>query len=230
MDVLAGVLTGSAFGDAVAGPYDPTRRSGAGLLITIDIASMGEPSTFAARVEELVDRTQGGPLAAWADEILVPGQFEDQCRERLAADGIPSPLPPGRASPRSRRRPAPPFRPSPRQPAPARPLRRRSPVIALVVSLQVVPGRLEEFIAAIRENAERSFTDEPGCRFFDVCQDQADDHHFVFYELYADEAPSPRTGPHPTSRPGARPPTGAVPGSQVNTLAAQRFHHAEVAS
>lgn len=90
MDVLAGVLTGSAFGDAVAGPYDPTRRSGAGhLLITIDIASMGEPSTFAARVEELVDRTQGGPLAAWADEILVPGQFEDQCRERLAADGIP---------------------------------------------------------------------------------------------------------------------------------------------
>ena len=52
MDVLAGVLTGNAFGDAVAGPYDPTRRSGAGhLLITIDIASMGEPSTFAARVK-----------------------------------------------------------------------------------------------------------------------------------------------------------------------------------
>ena len=35
-------------------------------------------------------------------------------------------------------------------------------MIALVVSLQVVPGRLEEFTAAIRENAERSFTDEPG--------------------------------------------------------------------
>jgi LDH2 family malate/lactate/ureidoglycolate dehydrogenase len=90
MDVLAGVLTGSAFGDAVAGPYDPDRRSGAGhLLITIDVAALGEPSAFAARVEQLVDQTQGGPLAAWADEILVPGQLEDRSRERLAADGIP---------------------------------------------------------------------------------------------------------------------------------------------
>ena len=90
MDVLAGVLTGSAFGDAVAGPYDPDRRSGAGhLLITIDVAALGEPAAFAARVEQLVDQTQGGPLAAWADEILVPGQLEDRSRERLAADGIP---------------------------------------------------------------------------------------------------------------------------------------------
>lgn len=90
MDVLAGALTGSAFGDAVAGPYEPDRRSGAGhLLITIDVASLCEPTEFAARVEDLVDQTQGGPLAAWADEILVPGQLEDRSRERLAADGIP---------------------------------------------------------------------------------------------------------------------------------------------
>ena len=75
-------------------------------------------------------------------------------------------------------------------------------MIALVVSLQVVPGRLEEFIAAIREARRRSFTDEPGCRFFDVCQDQADDHHFVFYGSSPTKAPSPRR-PHPTSRPGA---------------------------
>lgn len=104
-------------------------------------------------------------------------------------------------------------------------------MIALVVSLQVVPGRLEEFIAAIRENAERSFTDEPGCRFFDVCQDQADDHHFVFYELYADEGAiaAHRAAPHfATWRQAAD--RCVVPGSQVNTLAAQRFHHAEVAS
>ena len=41
MDVLAGVLTGSAFGAEVAGPYDPERRSGAGhLLIVIDVAAM----------------------------------------------------------------------------------------------------------------------------------------------------------------------------------------------
>lgn len=90
MDVLAGVLTGSAFGDAVAGPYEPQGRSGAGhLLITIDVAAVSEPAEFATRVEALVDQTQGGPVAPWADEILVPGQLEDRSRQRLAADGIP---------------------------------------------------------------------------------------------------------------------------------------------
>jgi quinol monooxygenase YgiN len=104
-------------------------------------------------------------------------------------------------------------------------------MIALVVSLQVVPGRLEEFTAAIKENAERSFADEPGCLYFDVVQDVADDHHFLFYELYADEAAveSHRAAPHFAAW---RREAGqyVLPGSQVNTLAAQRFHHAEVAS
>jgi quinol monooxygenase YgiN len=104
-------------------------------------------------------------------------------------------------------------------------------VIALAVSLQVVPGRLEEFTTAIRENAERSFTDEPGCIYFDVCQDTADDHHFVFYELYADEdaVAAHRAAPHFAQW---RQAAGrcVVPGSQVNTLAEQRFHHAAAAS
>ena len=90
MDVLAGVLTGSAFGDGVAGPYDPARRSGAGhLLITIDVSAVSDADEFAARIESLVDQTRGGELAAWADEILVPGELEDRNRQRLAADGIP---------------------------------------------------------------------------------------------------------------------------------------------
>ncbi|SDP50503.1 Malate/lactate/ureidoglycolate dehydrogenase, LDH2 family [Pedococcus dokdonensis] len=90
MDVLAGVLTGSAFGDAVAGPYDPSRRSGAGhFLITIDVAAVSDRADFSARVEALVDQTRGGELSAWADEILVPGELEDRNRQRLAVDGIP---------------------------------------------------------------------------------------------------------------------------------------------
>ena len=89
MDVLAGVLTGSAFGDEVAGPYQPDRRSGAGhLLLTIDVAAMADPAEFASPVEALVDPTQGGPIAAWADEILVPGELEDRIPTRLAAAGI----------------------------------------------------------------------------------------------------------------------------------------------
>ena len=104
-------------------------------------------------------------------------------------------------------------------------------MIALIVSVQVLPGRLDEFTEAIRENAERSFTDEPGCLVFDVTQDLADDHHFVFYELYADEAAlaAHRAAPHFAAwrRAADR---CLVPGSQVNTLAAQRFHHAGDAS
>jgi len=90
MDVLAGVLTGSAFGDGVAGPYDPERRSGAGhLLITIDVSAVADAAEFTGRIEALVDQTRGGELAAWADEILVPGELEDRTRRRLAVDGIP---------------------------------------------------------------------------------------------------------------------------------------------
>ena len=104
-------------------------------------------------------------------------------------------------------------------------------MIALVVSLDVVPGRLEEFTAAIATNAERSFADEPGCLYFDVVQSLADDHHFVFYELYADEGAvaAHRAAPHFAQwRETAD--RCVVPGSQVNTLATQRFHHAQVES
>jgi quinol monooxygenase YgiN len=101
-------------------------------------------------------------------------------------------------------------------------------VIALAVSLRVVPGRLEEFTAAIGENARRSFADEPGCWYFDVVQDMADDHHFLFYELYADDAAvaEHRRTPHFAAWRRAADQC-VVPGSQVNILAAQRFHHAE---
>jgi LDH2 family malate/lactate/ureidoglycolate dehydrogenase len=89
MDVLAGVLTGSAFGDAVAGPYDPGRRSGAGhLLIVIDVASVADISEFASNMEQLVDQTHSGELAAWADHILVPGELEDRSRVEKERDGI----------------------------------------------------------------------------------------------------------------------------------------------
>ena len=99
-------------------------------------------------------------------------------------------------------------------------------MIALVVSLQVQPGRREEFLAAIGENAERSFTDEPGCLHFDVTEDLDDDHHFVFYELYADEAAvvAHRAAPHFAVWRAAAD-RCVVPGSQLNTLARQRIHH-----
>jgi quinol monooxygenase YgiN len=99
-------------------------------------------------------------------------------------------------------------------------------MISLTVSLQVVPGHLDEFVAAIRANAKRSFTDEPGCLYFDVSQDQADDHHFMLYEVYADEAAveAHRAAPHfKVWREAVA--EHVVPGSQVNTLARRLINH-----
>ena len=99
-------------------------------------------------------------------------------------------------------------------------------MIALIVSLDVIPERLDDFTAAIKTNAERTYTDEPGCLHFDVTQDLADPHHFVFYELYADEdaIATPRAAPHFAEwrRAADR---CVVPGSQVNTLTTVRAHH-----
>jgi quinol monooxygenase YgiN len=101
-------------------------------------------------------------------------------------------------------------------------------VISLTVNLQVRPGHLEQFLEAITENALRSFTEEPGCVYFDVTQDTTDDHHFVFYELYQD-APAldaHRSAPHfATWRQAAD--RHIVPGSQINVTATRLIHHSE---
>jgi quinol monooxygenase YgiN len=99
-------------------------------------------------------------------------------------------------------------------------------MLALVVSVQVKPGHRDAFLAAITENAERSFTDEPGCRYFDVTVDTADDHHFLFYELYDNRAPldAHRAAPHFAVWRRAKD-EHVVPGSQVNTIAEQVRHH-----
>lgn len=100
-------------------------------------------------------------------------------------------------------------------------------MIALIVSLDVYPERLEEFLAAIKENADRTFNDESGCKYFDVTQDLKNPHHFMFYELYEDEAAieAHRAAPHfAIWRQAAD--RCVVKGSQVNTLCTQLFHHA----
>jgi autoinducer 2-degrading protein len=59
-------------------------------------------------------------------------------------------------------------------------------MFSLTVQMQVRPGRRAEFLGGMAANAEASVRDEPGCLRFDVCSDEADEHRFVLYELYAD--------------------------------------------
>ncbi|MFF9031537.1 Ldh family oxidoreductase [Streptomyces iakyrus] len=89
-DVLAGVLTGSAFGSGVVGPYRPTGRSGVGhLLICVDIRAMADPDEFARRMEDLVEETKSTPTAPGTAEVFVPGEPEVRTAERLRTEGIP---------------------------------------------------------------------------------------------------------------------------------------------
>ncbi|MGO4418096.1 Ldh family oxidoreductase [Streptomyces sp. MCAF7] len=88
-DVLAGVLTGSAFGSSVVGPYRPTGRSGVGhLLICLDIRAMAEPAEFERRVEALIEGTKATPTAPGVAEVFVPGEPETRTAERLRTEGI----------------------------------------------------------------------------------------------------------------------------------------------
>jgi quinol monooxygenase YgiN len=100
-------------------------------------------------------------------------------------------------------------------------------MIALIVRLEVHLECLDDFLAAVKENAERSFADEPGCKYFDVTQDINNPTHFIFYELYQDAAAleTHRAAPHFSlwRRLADR---CVVKGSQVNVVCSRLFHHA----
>ncbi len=77
MDMLSGVLTGSAFGPGVFGPYQQDHRSGAGhFMIALDIAKFQPLDAFNARMEEMIAGLKAVPLAEGFEEILYPGELE----------------------------------------------------------------------------------------------------------------------------------------------------------
>jgi quinol monooxygenase YgiN len=62
-------------------------------------------------------------------------------------------------------------------------------VIALLVSLKVKPELRDKFLAVAEDDSTCSVRDEGGgCLRFDVYQDQADENHFFFHEIYRDQA------------------------------------------
>ena len=92
MDVVAGVLSGSAFGASVTGPYVPEGRSGAGhLALALDIASVRPLAAFEADMERLIEAMKATPKAEGVDEILYPGEPEARAERRARAEGIALP-------------------------------------------------------------------------------------------------------------------------------------------
>jgi len=94
-------------------------------------------------------------------------------------------------------------------------------VFALWVTVQVLPDKREEFLAAITQAAASALRDEPGCLAFDVLELDAEQHRFGLYEKYRDEAAwaeEHRSSAHFLAwRVVAD--RVLVPGSQVNTRA-----------
>lgn len=61
------------------------------------------------------------------------------------------------------------------------------PNLVNLVNFRVKPGHLDKIKPAMIENARNSVK-EPDCYQFDVIESADDDHSFVFYEVYKDEA------------------------------------------
>ncbi|GAA1010186.1 putative quinol monooxygenase [Nocardiopsis tropica] len=91
--------------------------------------------------------------------------------------------------------------------------------VALVISLRVLPGRREDFLAGISRNASAAVREEPGCLRFDVVQDGADPDVFRVYEVFADrEALLAHRGTAHFLAWQRRKAEVVVPGSQVDHL------------
>lgn len=92
MDVLAGVLPGSAFLSAVNGPYHYDKRSGCGHFITVyNIEDFIDPATFDRRIEAFIGEIKSQPLAQGFSEIFLPGEMEARAHQRQMDEGIALP-------------------------------------------------------------------------------------------------------------------------------------------
>ncbi|MEN6479781.1 MAG: putative quinol monooxygenase [Anaerolineales bacterium] len=57
----------------------------------------------------------------------------------------------------------------------------------LVVRLQIKPEFRDPFVAIAKLNADGANSNEPGCRRFDVLEEEEHPNTFVFYEVYDDD-------------------------------------------
>lgn len=92
VDVLSGVLSGSAFGSGVHGPYQTEWRSGCGhLMIALDIEAFLPLAEFNARMEQMIAELRSVPLASGFNAVLYPGEPEALNEERHLREGLQLP-------------------------------------------------------------------------------------------------------------------------------------------
>lgn len=89
LEILAGVLTGAAFGQGLHSLYDADHLAGLGqFLMAINIENFMEPEVFFRRLEEWIEEVKFSPLAADSQEILIPGELEQREKSENLRTGL----------------------------------------------------------------------------------------------------------------------------------------------
>jgi autoinducer 2-degrading protein len=65
---------------------------------------------------------------------------------------------------------------------------RAEPLYVNAVDIDVVPGKIENYLAAIKEVGAASIKSEPGCSEFDITVSQKDPNHLFIFEVYENAA------------------------------------------
>jgi len=61
------------------------------------------------------------------------------------------------------------------------------PYLVMVVEYDIVPGQIDAYLAALKENGAATVK-EPGCHEFNVLVSQKDPNHVLIFEVYNDAA------------------------------------------
>ena len=90
VEVLSGVLSGAAIGEATGSMYkDFDRRQDIGhFLAAIAIEHLMPVAEFTRRMDAMIDAIKSSPRRPAVEEILVPGELEHRTRERRLREGI----------------------------------------------------------------------------------------------------------------------------------------------
>ncbi|TMW72289.1 ureidoglycolate dehydrogenase [Alteribacter natronophilus] len=91
VDVMSGILTGSAFGPGITkmyGDYSKKRKLGH-FLIVIDPGMFTDKEEFLTNMDQMIDEIHGMEPAEGFDRVLVPGEPEQLKEEAALRDGVP---------------------------------------------------------------------------------------------------------------------------------------------
>ncbi len=91
VDMLAGVLSGAAYGALVNNLYAEFEKpqNNGQFTMAIDVEAFMPREDFLARIDDFIDRLKASPRAEGVSEILVPGEPEYRNEQRFSKTGVP---------------------------------------------------------------------------------------------------------------------------------------------